>query len=733
MTPSRGTEGSHFRSCPLCEAMCGIEIRTQGERITAIRGDPADPFSRGHICAKAVALKDVHEDPDRLREPVRRVGDRWERISWDEALDEAAARLVAVQAEHGADAVATYYGNPTVHSYSALLAGTRFARALRTRNRYSATSVDQLPHHFAAYFMYGHQLLLPIPDLDRTNFLLVIGANPVVSNGSLMSAPDVAHRLQEIRQRGGTLVVVDPRRTETARIADRHHFIRPGSDPWLLLGLLQVLFAEGLLQPGRLAGFVDGLESVEQQVREFPPERVAGPTGIAASDIRALARDFAQADGAACYGRMGASVQPFGALSQWLIQVLNILTGNLDRPGGTLFTRPAFDAIELASGLGQRGAFDRRRTRVRGLPEFGGEFPVAALAEEILTPGPGQIRALVTAAGNPVLSTPNGRQLERALPGLDYMVAVDFYINETTRHANLILPPTFALERDHYDLVFHALAIRNTAKYSSALFQAPASTRHDWQIFGEMVRRIGQLDPQRRGSLRQRLAERWLTPRRSLALGLRFGPRGPGWKPWAGGLTLASLSRQPHGIDLGPLEPALPQRLLTPGKRIQLAPAPLLGDLERLARSLGLLEAATTDGRLLLIGRRDPRTNNSWMHNSQRLVKGPPRCTLLMHPDDARLRGIRDGAVVQVSSRVGAVELAVELTTDVMPGVVSLPHGWGHGRPGTALSVANAHPGVSANDLTDELAIDELCGNAALNGIPVVVQPAVPIDPSMLA
>ena len=725
-------ERVHYRTCHLCEAICGVEIRARGDQVVSIRGDDQDPFSRGHICPKAVALKDVHEDPDRLRHPVRRTNTGWQRISWDEALDEAAMRLVEIQARHGRDAVATYFGNPQVHSYSALLGGTALARALKSRNRFTATSVDQLPHHFAAYFMFGHQLLLPVPDLDRTHFLLAIGANPVVSNGSLMTAPDVARRIKSIRLRGGRVVVVDPRRTETARIADAHHFIRPGTDALLLLAMLHVVFQEGLDKPGRLAGLLDGSDVLRDLCRGYPPERVETATGVAAGDIRRLARDFAGAASAVCYGRMGASTQRFGSLVQWLVQALNVVTGNLDRPGGAMFTRPAFDALGLATGLGQRGSFGRRRTRVRGLPEFGGEFPVAALAEEILTPGDGQVRALVTAAGNPVISTPNGRRLDTALASLDFMVSVDFYVNETTRHARLILPPTFALERDHYDLIFHALAIRNTAKYSLPLFQPEPDARHDWQIFAALKERIESRDPARRETLRRRLTSRWLTPRRTLALGLRFGRYGARWNPLSPGLTLSRLATQPHGIDLGPLQPCLPGRLATPEKRINLSPEPLVRDMTRLEAWLGAATMAR-NGELLLIGRRDLRTNNSWMHNSQRLVKGPRRCTLLMHPGDAARRAIADGSIAEIRSRTGAVRAVVELSDDVMPGVVSLPHGWGHDRPGVQLRVAGAHAGVSVNDLTDEHALDELSGNAALNGVPVVVAPAADPPPAALA
>jgi anaerobic selenocysteine-containing dehydrogenase len=700
--------------------MCGVEIKTEGSKILSIRGDEQDPFSRGHICPKALGLKDVHEDPDRLRLPVRRTSDGWQEISWDAAFADIARRLVDIQRLYGHDSIASYLGNPQVHSFSGLIGGAKFLRTLRSRNRFSATSVDQLPHHFAAFFLFGHQLMIPVPDIDRTDFLLALGANPVVSNGSLMSAPDVAKRLKALRARGGKLIVIDPRRTETAELADQHHFIRPGSDAWLLLALLHVIFEERLDAPGRLAPLLDGLERLRELCQPYTPQRAAAYTGIDAEAIRQLARDFAGAKSAVCYGRMGVSTQSFGALCQWLIQLLNIVTGNLDREGGSMFTQPALDALGLASGFGQKGSYAKRRTRVRGLPEFGSEFPVAALAEEILTPGEGRIRALVTAAGNPVLSTPNGRQLEQALEKLDFMVSVDFYINETTRHAHFILPPTFGLERDHFDLIFHMLAIRNTVKYSLPVFDKPPNARHDWEIFDQLIENIEKIDPTRRPSLAKRLLSRWLTPRRSIALGIRLGPRGAGWNPFADKLTLGRILRHPHGIDLGPLAPCLPARLQTRNARIDLLPKALVADLERLEQA----DTASAGSMLRLIGRRDLRTNNSWMHNSRRMVKGPARCTLLIHPDDAAARALGPGELATVHSRVGEVSLPIEISTDMMPGVVSIPHGWGHHRPGIRLGVAQSHAGVSANDLTDETFLDALCGNAALNGVPVTVSKA---------
>ncbi|MFO0593536.1 MAG: molybdopterin-dependent oxidoreductase [Polyangiaceae bacterium] len=738
----------HFATCTLCEAICGIVVDTDGDRVTRIRGDAEDPFSRGHICPKAAALQDLHEDPDRLKKPMRRDGERWIEMEWDEALDLVARRLREVQAQHGKDAVGVYQGNPSVHSLGAILFGAPLVRALRTRNRFSATSVDQLPQMLAAYAMFGHQLLLPIPDIDRTDHLLIFGANPVVSNGSLMTAPDVAKRIDAIRARGGRVVVLDPRRTETAEIADAHHFVRPGRDALVLAAMVRTLFEEGLIRTGSLTPHLVGTSDVRSAVEPFSPERVAPACGVPADTIRTLARDFAKAERAVCYGRVGLCTQDFGGLGAWLVNVLHALTSRLDSEGGAMFTRPAIDVV--GRNLAGRGHFGKWKSRVRGLPEFAGELPSAALAEEIDTPGEGQIRAMVTMAGNPVLSTPNGARLDRALAGLDFMVSVDIYVNETTRHAHVILPPTTALERDHYDVIFHALAIRNTARFSPAVFPKPEGARHDWEILTDLTARIraakgGIAGLQARA---EAAAIRTLGPRRIVDIALRTGTYGASFLPGREGLSLKHLLVNPHGVDLGALAPSLPGALKTRDKRVHLAPRLFLEDVPRLEAALaeganrtGLSEEASRTGQseeasrtglsegagpeLSLIGRRQLRSNNSWMHNSLRLVKGPRRCTLRMSPADARSRSLSPGDRVRVRSRTGTLEVDLEISDEMMPGVVSLPHGWGHDRPGVQLRVATAHPGASLNDLTDELRVDALSGTSDFV-VPVTVERANP-------
>ena len=716
-----GKRTTHFRTCNLCESMCGVKIEIEGRELLSVRGDEDDVFSRGHICPKATALKDLYDDPDRLKQPVRRVGERWQAISWDEALNEVVERIHQIQQDHGRDSVGVYLGNPNAHNFGTMVFGPPFLRALRSKNRFSATSCDQLPLMMASYFMFGHQLLFPVPDVDRTDFMMILGANPLASNGSIMAGPGIKKRLEGIRTRGGRVVVVDPRRSETARIADEHLFIRPSTDALFLLGLLHEVCARGI-DLGRLSGSVKNLERIEAIAKDYPPAQTQAVTGVPAETVKRLARELLDAPKAVLYGRMGTSTQEFGSLCMWLINVINAVTGNLDEPGGSSFSTPAIDVLGTVGGFGAgRGSFGRWRSRVRKLPEFGGELPSAALAEEIFTEGEGQIRAMITLAGNPVLSTPNGAQVDAAYASLDFAVSIDFFINETSRHSDIILPPVSPAERSHYDLALYLTAVRNVAKYSPPPFETGKDAYDDWEILAELTSRLAA---RRHGKLsKQYLAARAAQkagPERVLDIGLRLGPYGKRFNPLGTGLSLGKLRKHPQGIDLGPLQSTLPDRIPEEHGLIDLAPEMFVADLDRLQARFG---SSTSDAQLRLIGRRHLRSNNSWMHNAARLMKGKERCTLMIHPEDAERIGVKSGDMVCVTSRVGEVRAPADVTNDMMPGVVSLPHGFGHGRDGVQLRVATSHPGVSVNDLTDEQALD-VSGNAAFSGVPVKVEAA---------
>lgn len=709
----------------LCEAVCGIEVELEGSKIKAVRGDREDPFSQGHICPKVSALIDLAQDPDRVTTAMMRRGSDWESADWDHAITTAAEKIVATQQQYGPRAVAVYLGNPMAHSYTGLLASQALGLAIAGAQHYSATSIDQLPHMLAALEMFGHQLMMPVPDIDRTDYFLMLGANPMASNGSIMTAGAITKRIDALIARGAKLVVLDPRRTETAEKASEYIAIRPGSDSFFLLAVLHVLFAEKLTNLRALAPYVDQLAVLEATVHSWTPERVAERTGIDAERIRSIARDFAKAERAVCYGRVGLCTQEFGGLGAWLVNAINIVTGNLDRAGGMMFTDPAADLLPVAVALGKQGHFAKFRSRVRGLPEFGGELPAVTLAEEIDTPGKGQIRALITIAGNPVLSVPDGQRLDRALKTLDFMLSVDIYCNETTRHAHVLLPTTAGLERAHYDLALYNYAVRNTARYASPIIDGPPGVKSDWDTLFQLARAIYRV----RGTLKDRALEaavhatQKLGPEHALDALLRTSSYGAAR---GGKVSLRALKDNPHGLDLGPLRSKLPRGLWTENKRVQLAPSVFLQDIPRAEKALQ--HATEHSSELVLIGRRHVRSNNSWMHNSLRLVKGPDRCTLMMHPTDAQKRGLDTGDTVKLASVRGEVHAKVQLTDAMAKGVVSLPHGWGHHREGTQLTVAQAHAGVSINDVTDGYFVDALTGTAALNGVTVTVEKVLHTD-----
>ena len=728
------------RICPFCEAACGLEVELSQGQVTRVRGDQADVFSAGFLCPKAVGLKDLHEDGDRLRTPLIKRDGVFHPASWDEAYAEIARRLLPIVERDGGHAVATVLGNPVSHKMSLMLYFPKLAKALSTRNMFSASSVDQVPKMLSVGLMYGSWLSVPVPDIERTEFLLILGANPMVSNGSLWTVPDFRGKAKALRARGGRIVVVDPRRTETAEVADQHHFIRPGADVFFLLGLVHALFDEQLVKLGRLAGHVAGLEQLQAAALPYAPETVAARCGIAAATMRELARTLAGTERAAVYGRIGTCTQQYGTLASWLIDVVNILTGHLDQEGGMMFPKAAAFAANTRGkpGSGRGVTSGRYRSRVSGAPEVAGELPITCLAEEIDTPGPGQVKALIAIAGNPVLSAPNGPRLAAALEQLEFMLSMDIYLNETSRHADVILPGVSPLEDAHYDVTFTQFSHRNHARYSPPVLARSGGQPDEWET---LLRLVAILKGQGAGAdidalddalLREDLEKAvggqadavlaMLAPQRGvqrlLDLGLRSGPYGDQFGRAPGGLNLAKIQAAPSGIDLGPMTQRIPEALRTPSGKIELAPQLLLDDLARVAADLA---APAAD--LVIIGRRQLRSNNSWMHNLPVLAKGAYRCTALVHPDDAARLQLADGAQAMVRNGARQIEVQVELSADMMPGVVSLPHGWGHNLPGTRMGVAAERPGVNLNVLLDENLRDPLSGNAVLSGVPITMTP----------
>ncbi|MFD7325106.1 molybdopterin-dependent oxidoreductase [Streptomyces sp. NPDC059875] len=738
-----------LRICPLCEATCGLTLTLDGTRVTGARGDRDDVFSQGFICPKGASFGEVDADPDRLTGPLVRKDGTLQEATWTEAFDTIAARIRPLVEAYGPNAVGIALGNPNVHTMAGALYPPLLIGALRTRNLFTASTLDQMPKHVSSGLLFGDPFAIPVPDLDRTAHLLMLGANPLDSNGSLCTAPDFPGKLKALRRRGGTLTVVDPRRTRTARLADRHVAIRPGADALFLAALVHTLFAEGLTDLGALADHVEGVEEVRKAVRDFTPEVVAAACDLDAATIRTVARELAAAPSAAVYGRMGSSTVAYGTLANWLVDVLNVLTGNLDRPGGALFPLSATAPAPRPAGPGKGFALGRWSSRVSGHPEAKGEFPMVALAEEIETEGEGRIRAVITVAANPVLSAPDGRRLDAALGALDFMVAVDPYLNETTRHADVVLPPPPPSQSAHFDFAFNGFAVRNQARFTPAAVPLEEGRMDECEIHARLILAVSDWGPPC-SSEAESLGKHGATPSavddlaidttlakaviqehspvhgadpkavaarlsgatgplRRLDMMLRLGPYD---------LTLDDLLQAPHGIDLGPLKPRIPALLKTRSGRVELLPAPIAADLPRLRAALD-----AGPGGLVLVGRRHLRSNNSWLHNAPSLNSGSNRCTLQIHPDDADRLGLADGKPARITSEGGELEVEVEITDTVRNGVVSLPHGWGHDRAGTRLAVAAARPGVNVNQLLDGTRLDPLSGTAVLNGFPVELAP----------
>lgn len=767
---------THLQICNLCEAMCGLKIQTIDGEITSIKGNPDDSFSKGYLCAKALALKDIHEDPDRLRQPVRRTAQGWETISWEMAFKDIKQQLTTIQKKFGRNSIALYLGNPRYHHHGSLLSSILLKKALNSRNCFSVASSDQLPHMLAAHELFGHMAMLPVPDIDRTDFLLCFGANPLVSNGSVMSAPNIKNRLKSLQNRGGKIITIDPRQTETAALADQHIYIRPGQDTFLLLGIIQIIFQHKLVDQGEWQNYTTGLTELKQLTQAYTLEKVARQTGIASDVIEVLALEFATSKTAAAYGRIGICTQQHGAINAWLIYLLNIISGNLDKPGGLMFPTPAADLALLSALINENGRFNEYRSRLKNLPSFDSELPVVEMADEMLSEEPEKIRAFINVAGNPVLSTPNGTRLEQALGQLDFMVAVDSYINETNRFADIILPPTSPLERSQYNMTCNLTAVRNNARYSEPLFPPAIDARHDWQILLSlsnilnrgpsfhalrtlaigfvilMFRKLGadgvlglmlRLGPYGFSFRKSRLSQDFQPPAkwfvkyfrmnipRKLRLLFQISPfykritlldNDPHSKQ---GLSLKKLKQKPQGIDLGAMTPCLPDRLklFTDHKTLNLTPDIYQSELQKISISTEDRQPLANN-EFILIGRRTPRSMNSWLHNVERLVKGKPSNTLFIHPENAFSLGISSGDQLRIQTFQHSISTVAELDPGIMKGVVCLPHGWGHHRQNTRLQIAHRYAGASFNDLTSSDQFDPFSGMSVLNNTLVKVDKA---------
>lgn len=731
------SDGLHHRTCPLCEGMCGVTVKVEGGQVATVRPNRQDVWSQGHVCPKGTTLGALHDDPDRLRTAMVRDGSEWKSASWDTALERLEELAEGVRNRHGPHAFAAYGGNmagkdATLSRYTGLMLATSGIQQV-----YSSGTVDQHPKNLSAMLMFGNEWKIPIPDLDNTDLFVIFGGNPAASKGSIFSHRDVMGAMRDLRARGGRVIVIDPVRTKTAQAADQWIGLKPGTDAALMLGVAHVLFARGAVRLRHLDGLIEGLDALRDVAGEFSPQVVAPFCGIEASIIEDLADELIRTDRSAIYGRIGTCTQSFGTLASWMIDVLAILTGNLDRRGGSMWSRPAASLVDMLATLPDGMPVVMGKSRVRGVPAVLGQFPASCMAEEIATPGPGQIKGLVTFAANPALSAPDSGKLAQALPLLECMVSLDNYINETTRHAHVILPSPSFLESAHFDMWSWIFCLTSGGHYSPPVFP-PVDRPDHWRIVARVGAIIGgqpgaDIDAMDDGYFRALATGRGIDPdlaitalpergpARILDLAIRAGPFGDRFGAVAGGLSLDSFRNQPDGVIIGPATPQAQEGFATSSGKIEIAPALILSDIPRLKLALG-----ANDPALVLVSRRHLRSMNSWMHNVDTLVKGKDRCTVQMHSADAATRGLEGGDLVTLTSAAGSIVVPMEIDDDIRPGVVSMPHGWGHSDAQTHLSVAKVHPGANTNVLSPGTLVDVISGNAVLNGIPVEIAKASP-------
>jgi anaerobic selenocysteine-containing dehydrogenase len=708
--------------CRICEPLCGMVATVEDGRLVQLRPDREHPLSRGYACPKGIAMTEVQNDPDRVLHPLKRVGGpgEFERTTWSEAMRAIAGELKRILAERGPESVGWYMGNPGAFSYSHVLWVKGFLDGLGTPHYYSAGSQDVNNRFAASALLYGSPLVVPIPDLIETDFLFMVGANPLVSHGSVLSAPRVREQLNGIVERGGRVVVVDPRRTETARQFE-HLPVRPDADAWLLLSMLNVIFEEELTDREFISRWTTGADALSEQARAYAPEQTESRTGLPPERVREVARGFARANSAAAYGRTGSCLGRFGTLVAYLLDALNAVTGNLDSPGGAVFGRPpiSLDDIGEKAGLDTYG---KVRSRVGGFPDVIGNLPATLLPREITTAGEGQIRAFFVSAGNPVLSVPDGDALEAAFAELDLMVSLDLYVNETNRHAHYVLPATTFLEREDVPVAFLGFYSTPFIQVTEPVVEPAGEAREEWRVIDELSRALG-VAPYSLPVLR-RLAKLGIriTPRRLIDLLLRVGPAGDRFGLRPSGLSLAKVARSPHGIVLDDriATGVLARKLRHGDGRVHLHESAIASELGR----LGSVNGDSADFPLKLIGLRELRSHNSWMHNAPLLMRGGRSHALRIHPDDAERAGLADGDRARIASRAGAIEAPVKLTDEMTPGTVALPHGWGHKGGGWRLANSNGGANVNALAPSDPESLERLAGMAHLNGIPVRVEPA---------
>jgi formate dehydrogenase len=717
--PERSAGGEErITYCRICEPLCGLRVTVEDGKVARIRPDPDHPLSAGFACPKGIAMTDVQNDPDRVLHPLRRRDGGFERVSWDEALDEIGTRLGRILDERSGPALGWYMGNPGAFSYSHPLWVKALLDAVGSPHWYTASSQDVSNRFAASAFLYGSPFLLPIPDLARTDLLLMVGANPLVSHGSVMSAPRVKDQLHAITERGGRVVVVDPRRSETAR-AFEHLAVNPDSDAWLLLSLLHVIFAGGLEDALAIERQASGTEALRALAAKHPPEVTEERTGVPAARVRELARDLARAEHAAVYGRTGSCLGRNGTLVSYLLDALNVVTGNLDREGGAMFGNPPIAFDKVADRIGA-GTYGKVRSRIGGFPEVLGALPASLMAKEIRAPGEGQLRALFVSAGNPVLSVPNGDELEAAMRELDLFVSIDLYVTETNREADFVLPATTFLEREDFPLPFLPLFTTPFVQWTDPLVEPAGEARQEWEVIEQIAKRVGVVPSSSRlGRVLGRIGLK-LSPQRLMDLLLRTGSKGDWFGLRRGGLSLRKLRDNPHGVVLAEhLEPGvLPDKIRHRDKRVRLDPPEIIEDAGRLAARNG----RDPEFPLRLIGLRELRSHNSWMHNARLLMRGGRVHAARVHPDDAEDHGIEDGEPCRISSPHGSIELPALVTDEIVAGTVAVPHGWGHQRGGWSVAREAGGANVNALSSSEPEDLERLAGMAHLNGIPVRIE-----------